>query len=274
MQHFMMDGFRGFRSRFDDMRLVHELLEEIPQKLGCTPAMPPMLLPYYNGVEPDDCGISAFVLLAGGHFTLHTFSFRECFFADFLYPEHFDTREARYLLESGLPVKSVNAHVVDRRRIEGDPFPKIPIDEDNDFGPHLCLDLDGYRGPTTFDALFDLFDGMPPRIGMTPIMRPYLLRGRDALGRPVLSALTMIAESHIALHVWPEDGRAFFDIFSCRFFDQSVVVPALRGMFPAERARQTLIARGSLYRARRTERPVELSRSRAWLDALGTTDNE
>ena len=78
MLHFTMDGFGGHRSRFDDIRLVQEVLEELPVHLGLTPAMPPMLLPYYNGVEPDDCGVSGFVFLAGGHLTIHTFSFREC----------------------------------------------------------------------------------------------------------------------------------------------------------------------------------------------------
>mgnify|MGYP003353021486 CR=1 FL=1 len=69
MLHCTLDGFGGHRSRFDDIRLVHELLEELPGRLGLQPAMPPMLLPYYNGVEPDDCGISGFVFLAGGHLT-------------------------------------------------------------------------------------------------------------------------------------------------------------------------------------------------------------
>ena len=45
------DGcFNGYRSRLDDLILVHEILEEIPLKLGVKPVMPPFILPYYNGV--------------------------------------------------------------------------------------------------------------------------------------------------------------------------------------------------------------------------------
>lgn len=82
MQHLTLDGRGGYRSRYDDVSLVYELLEELPTALEVQPAMPPMVLPYYNGVAPDDCGISAFVFLVGGHLTLHTFSFRECYYAD------------------------------------------------------------------------------------------------------------------------------------------------------------------------------------------------
>lgn len=60
MQHFMIDGFRGYRSRFDDIKLVQEILEEFPAQLGLQPVMPSFLLPYYNGVVPEDCGVGAF----------------------------------------------------------------------------------------------------------------------------------------------------------------------------------------------------------------------
>src|SRR5438034_6613835 len=82
MLHFTIDGFQGFRSRFDHVPLIQEVLEEVPTQLGLKPVMPAFMLPYYNGVVPEDCGVSAFVFLAGGHFTLHTFSFREAYFAD------------------------------------------------------------------------------------------------------------------------------------------------------------------------------------------------
>ena len=61
MYHVMIDGFRGFRSRFDDIKLVQESLEEIPAKLGLQPVMPGFMLPYYDGVVPEDCGVSSFV---------------------------------------------------------------------------------------------------------------------------------------------------------------------------------------------------------------------
>ncbi len=261
MLHFTMDGFGGHRSRFDDIRLIQELLEELPTRLGLTPAMPPMLLPYYNGVEPDDCGISGFVFLAGGHLTLHTFSFRECYFVDLVSPEVFDVREAQALLQNALPVRSVEVHTARRPKA----FDEIPLHPDEDFGPHLLLNIEDYSGPRDMDGLFHLFDNLPPRIDMTPIMRPYLLRSTRPDGVAILSAMTMIAESHIALHIEQDTGRAYFDIFSCKFFEIDSVLGALKDAFPGKSHTVQLISRGCGYRVKRTLREPEHARTKAWL---------
>ncbi len=261
MLHFTMDGFGGHRSRFDDIRLIHELCEELPARLGLTPAMPPMLLPYYNGVEPDDCGISAFVFLAGGHFTIHTFSFRECYFVDLVSPRVYDVAELQTALQVALPVRSVEVHTARRPK----PFDEIPVHPNEDFGPHLLLNIEGYTGPRDMDGLFALFDNLPQRIDMTPIMRPYVLRSVKEDGTSVLSAMTMIAESHIALHIEESTGRAYFDIFSCKFFDTAMVIDQIKAAFPGEKHTVQLISRGCGYRVKRTERGPEHARTKAWL---------
>ena len=263
MRHFTLDGFEGFRSRFDDWRLVYELLEEIPPALGVRPAMPPFVLPYYNGVVPEDCGISSFVFLAGGHLTLHTFSFRECYFVDFLSPEPFDEDRLRSLLEAGFPCATTTA--AGRRRTVEEPAVEGVIDGESDFGPHLFLDIEGYEGPETLDSIFHLFDALPGRIGMTPIMRPYVLAGTDPEGGRVLSAMTMIAESHIALHVFPDRARATFDLFSCRLFDRERVEAELRASLPGRSVGSALLSRGCGYTRLRRERKTETERTRAWL---------
>ena len=115
MQHFMIDGFRGYRSRFDDIKLIQEILEECPVQLGLQPVMPGFLLPYYNGVVPEDCGVSAFLFLRGGHMAIHTFSFRECYFADVLSVLPFDARNLEAQLQSALPCSSVIVRTADRK---------------------------------------------------------------------------------------------------------------------------------------------------------------
>ena len=100
---------------------------------------------------------------------------------------------------------------------------------------------------------------------MTPIMRPYVMPSVMADGSRVISAMTMIAESHIALHYFEATGRAFFDIFSCKFFDVDAVLGELKAAFPGESHETRLIARGRCYTAYRTERSAEYDRTRAWL---------
>ena len=269
MLHFTMDGFHGYRSRLDDIRLVHELLEELPEALGLQPVMPPFLLPYYNGVHADDCGISAFLFLAGGHLTIHTFSVRECYFVDIVYPERFDTGLAGKLLNRTLPVNTIQTHSVDR-------FANMLHDRTyeptRDFGPHLFQDITGYEGARDMNTLFDLFEGLPARLDMTPIMRPYIISGETPSGDKVISAMTMIAESHIALHVFPEANRAYFDIFSCRPFDQEAVMAELLQALKGSGIQSAIVPRGQLYTELRSSSEDDATRSNRWLRVIQGED--
>lgn len=258
-----MDAFRGYRSRLDDLLLVYEALEEIPQKLGMKTVMPPFILPYYNGVIPEDCGISAFVFLAGGHFTLHTFSFRETYFVDVLSPDPFDETLLKQTIEAVFPAEQITSYTLDRERPETYPT-KIAINEAEDFGPHLFLELKNYRGPKTLDQLFDFFDTMPFEIGMTPIIRPIGTKNRLEDGG-VTSILTMIAESHISLHYFEATNRAYFDLFSCRFFDYPKVIAKLREILKGDIVTETLISRGSKYQQFKNDTAAPAIDSRAWL---------
>lgn len=267
LTHFTMDGFKGFRSRFDDVKLVQEILEELPSVLKLKPVMPPFMQPYYNGVVAEDCGISGFVLLAGGHLTLHTFSFRECFFADLVYPGAFDPAKAQLTLQTTLPCRSVTTQTIERG--EGGDVAAVAgpmsMNTSLDFGPHLFLRLNPYEGPKEMDALFDLFDHLPQRIGMTPIMRPYILKTRAPDGTRYLSAITMIAESHITLHVFPDHGEAYFDIFSCKFFETDAVLEVLAPLLGGNIREHLLLPRGQRYTQLRTERSQAILQTHRWL---------
>jgi S-adenosylmethionine/arginine decarboxylase-like enzyme len=264
MNHFVMDAFKGYRSRFDDILLVHEILEEIPLKLGLKTVMPPFVLPYYNGVVPEDCGISAFVFLTGGHFTIHTFSFREAYFVDLFCPESFDAHKLEGLVKGAFPAERVNSFCLERERHESYP-PKIEINQELDFGPHLFLDFKNYNGPKTMDSMFELFDSMPFKIGMTPIIRPVMVKN-TVDNQKVTSILTMIAESHISLHYFEESNRAYVDLFSCKFFDYNSVIRTLKEVFQSEVSNETLISRGSKYHQFKNVVNAQTNSSRSWLD--------
>lgn len=263
MNHFVMDAFQGYRSRLDDLLLVYEALEEIPQKLGLKAVMPPFILPYYNGVVPEDCGISAFVFLAGGHFTIHTFSFREAYFVDLLSPEAVDGNRVEKLIKDAFPAERVTSYSLERERRETYPA-KIEINEALDFGPHLFLGLKNYSGPKSMDELFDFFDIMPFDIGMTPIMRPIAVKNSVSGGK-VISILTMIAESHISLHYFEESQSAYFDLFSCKFFDYDKVGARLKKVLKSEVANENLISRGSKYQCFKNSATAPFIDTRAWL---------
>ena len=252
MQHFTFDGTAGSRTRLDDQALIFALCERLPAAVGLAVSAPPVVLPYYDGVEPDDCGISAFVFLPGGHLTIHTFSVRESYFIDAVSPTPFDFRELERQIRLALPCGRDDSSV--RTRGPGGPNTTPAVeDRARDFGPHVFVDMEGYRAPSTLDVLFSLFDRLPGDIGMTPIMRPHLTEGTGPDGQPVISAMTMIAESHISLHVFPEERRAYLDLFSCRFFESAQVLPKVLAAFDFETATHSVEARGRAFRIPRSE---------------------
>lgn len=263
MQHVTLDGIKGFRSRLDDVQMVQEVLDKTPLRLGLRPAMPAFLLPYYNGVAADDCGISAFVFLNGGHFTLHTFSFREAYFADLVSIERFSGRELKAAIESSFPCESTSCSTV--ARTKSPPTRGRDPNQLSDFGPHVFMHIQDYTGPTTLDDLFELFDLLPEEISMTPIMRPYVLKSRLKTGKPCLSAITMIAESHLSIHVLPDSGEAFFDLFSCQFFEIDRVMTQIRKRLPGKVNAQSYIGRGPGYKQLRTLRESSVLQARTWI---------
>lgn len=266
MNHFVYDAYNSYRSRLDDILLVYEVLEEIPLKMGMKTVMPPFILPYYNGVVPEDCGISGFVFLAGGHFTIHTFSYRETYFIDLIYPEIFDSNRLQEIIKSVFPAEKVSSFTVERGK-RGSFLDSNPIDEKLDFGPHLFMDLSNYDSPQLLDELFDIFDILPCKIGMTPIMRPYAVKSKIGQEK-VISILTMIAESHISLHYFKESKKAYLDLFSCKFFNYSEVIDKLKTIFKGTVDNEVLLSRGRKYQQYRNRLDVQYTKSKKWIENI------
>lgn len=247
MHRLMIDGAQGFRSQLDHILLIQEVLEEIPAKIGLQSIMPAFLLPYYNGVAPEDCGISAFVFLENGHCTIHTFSKKKAYFADISSRKAFDHDRFSALIRQAFPCDKTAIYYTTRDEKISQNM-EYGITTDKDFGSHLLLEIDGYTGPETMDELFCLFDKLPCMIGMTPIMRPYILKDNSPSTGLSTNAITMIAESHISLHVLHDKRKAYFDLFSCKFFDENKMLSMILKYIKGDSVKKSLIARGREYK--------------------------
>jgi S-adenosylmethionine decarboxylase len=127
------------------------------------------------------------------------------------------------------------------------------------FGPHLVFDGHGCPAErlSDLDGLYALLDRLPDQIGMTKIMPPYVFRhGRPGQPAAGLSGFVLIAESHISVHTFPDQGFANADVFSCEPFDAGIVLSALKKAFAPGRVEWKLFDRGR-------EFPKNIGRSRA-----------
>ncbi len=108
--------------------------------------------------------------------------------------------------------------------------------------------VDGYGGDP--DQLADenvvrvILDQVPGMMGMTKITQPMVLRYTGSKPEDWgVSGYVMIAESHIAMHTFPERRLVWADVFSCKDFDAQPVLDALKNSFSLRRMDVQSIAR-------------------------------
>jgi hypothetical protein len=170
------------------------------------------------------------------------------------------------LIESGLPCEHLRGKML-RLDENGKTLPSYSARDD--FGPHLYVDIREYSGPARFGDFFDILDSLPEKLGMTPIMRPYVVRTPFPGGEYVISGMTMIAESHLSLHFLSNARQLYVDLFSCRPFNYDFIFGQLREIFPGRTLRWGFLGRGKDHRLFQTEATIEATVKRRWIYAAG-----
>ncbi len=116
------------------------------------------------------------------------------------------------------------------------------------FGPHLLLEAYGGNKEKLADVglISDLLDKYPTKLEMHKIMPPYVFKYDSGTVKEDwgISGVVLIAESHIALHTFPEKGFFTFDIFSCKDFDIRSAVDIILDVFEPTSFDEIVVNRG------------------------------
>ncbi|MCX5749483.1 MAG: adenosylmethionine decarboxylase [Candidatus Saganbacteria bacterium] len=91
--HLMIDCYGCNKEKLSDMDLIFDTLDKFPDTIKMTKIMPPYVFKY-QGVVPEDYGISGVVLIAESHITIHTFPEKQHAFIDIFSCKDFDTAPA------------------------------------------------------------------------------------------------------------------------------------------------------------------------------------
>ena len=117
------------------------------------------------------------------------------------------------------------------------------------FGPHLTLDLYGCdkKKLDDYDFIYRVLDQMPELLGMHKFSTPQLTKipiQPNSFDKGGLTGFVILVESHIAIHTFPDDGFASFDIFSCKYFSEETATKYLMERLDAKRIEKNMIERG------------------------------
>ncbi|MFH0927753.1 MAG: S-adenosylmethionine decarboxylase, partial [Candidatus Micrarchaeota archaeon] len=70
--HLTMDMYGCDKERLSSVEFVSKFLDGLPAKIGMTKIIPPYVFKY-EGIKPEDWGVSGIVLIAESHIAIHTY---------------------------------------------------------------------------------------------------------------------------------------------------------------------------------------------------------
>ena len=116
----------------------------------------------------------------------------------------------------------------------------------------MHLTIDGYGGDRELlgsEALVSsLLDRYPDEINMTKISKPFVTRYvGDKPEDWGVSGFVIIAESHIAVHTFPDRGYVWVDVFSCKEFEAPDALDKVVEAFGLTSVTEHILERGLEY---------------------------
>ncbi len=117
--HLTLDGYGCSREKLEDLELIYSILEDFPSSIGMNKIMPPYVFKY-DGIKPEDWGVSGFVLIAESHISIHTFPCKSYLSLDIFSCKYFDMDNAIDYMTKTFDIKKFDKNILER----GIEFPK------------------------------------------------------------------------------------------------------------------------------------------------------
>ena len=111
--HLVIDGYGGDRDTLRNTELVRDFLERHPGEIGMTKIAPPQVYDY-SGKNPEDWGVSGFVLIAESHISVHTFPERGYINVDLFSCKSFDSTRSADVVRRTFRLSDVETRVLER----------------------------------------------------------------------------------------------------------------------------------------------------------------
>ena len=111
--HLIIDGYRGDVQKMQDVDFIYQLLDIYPSQIGMTKISPPKVSKYI-GSKSEDWGVSAFVLIAESHISIHTFPERSYINIDIFSCKEFNAEQAIKDLQQKFGLAEIRSYILNR----------------------------------------------------------------------------------------------------------------------------------------------------------------
>lgn len=123
--HLMLDAYNCDPKMLNDKKLVYNILDTLPEKIGMKKLMKPYVLFAEANDKRDPGGWSGFVMIQESHISLHTFIKRRFVTADVYSCKKFDTKKIINYFKKVFKTPDVESYIETR----GKRYPLKDIDE-------------------------------------------------------------------------------------------------------------------------------------------------
>ena len=116
--------------------------------------------------------------------------------------------------------------------------------EDTYWGYHLILDCSGcdYYAITDHDTIYNFTKKLVKDIDMVAYGEPQIVNFGSG-NKAGYTLVQLIETSNICAHFVNENNSMYLDVFSCKQFDNEVVVNLVREFFKATKVRRSYLVR-------------------------------
>jgi len=111
--HLVIDGYGADIAILENPDAIYHFLDEYPDTIGMTKIAPPQVYSY-AGQNPNDVGVSGFVLIAESHISVHTFPQRRYINIDVFSCKEFNAHLAEEELKTRFSMEKVRSWTLDR----------------------------------------------------------------------------------------------------------------------------------------------------------------
>jgi len=125
--HLIIDGYGSDTRVLEDQELIYNLLDRYPAVIGMNKVAAPCVFRYI-GANPDDWGLSGFVIIAESHISIHTFVKRGYVNIDVFSCREFDAQKVIRELKEVFKLHTVRTYIL-KRGLEYLEMEGAPVEE-------------------------------------------------------------------------------------------------------------------------------------------------